>query len=142
MIAVGVENELRIRQVLLEDERIHRINDHVVATVHYERGLSDFLQVSIGIFHRSAPFLQCSYLRRSDLFIRQRIAVVLARPLPLEIFPSGCLTPLRGSKEDPKPQLVWRIVLGSKDLLCLGCKRRYPLAAPWASANEDEFSDK
>jgi hypothetical protein len=32
MIAVGVQNELRFRQVLLEDERVHRINDHVVAT--------------------------------------------------------------------------------------------------------------
>ena len=50
MIAVGIENELRIRQVLLEDERIHRINDHVVAAVYHEGGLSDFFQVSIGFF--------------------------------------------------------------------------------------------
>ena len=57
VIGVGVQNELRVRQVLLEDERVHRINDHVVAAVHYERGLSDLLQVSIGIFRRSAPFL-------------------------------------------------------------------------------------
>jgi hypothetical protein len=48
---------LRFRQVLLEDERVHRINDDVVAAVHHERGLSDLLQVSIGIFRRSAPFL-------------------------------------------------------------------------------------
>ena len=57
MIAIGVQNELRVRQVLLEDERVHRINDHVAAAVHNERGLSDLLQVSIGIFRRSAPFL-------------------------------------------------------------------------------------
>jgi hypothetical protein len=57
MIAVGVQNELRVRPVLLEDERVHRINDHVVAAFHHERGLSDLLQVSIGIFRRSAPFL-------------------------------------------------------------------------------------
>ena len=50
-----VQNELRIRQVLLEDERIHRINDHVIAAVHHERGLRDLVQVSIGIFRRRAP---------------------------------------------------------------------------------------
>ena len=65
MIPVGVQNELRVRQVLLEDERIRRINDHVVAAVHHKRGLRDLLQVSIGIFRRGALFLQCSYLRRS-----------------------------------------------------------------------------
>jgi hypothetical protein len=57
MIAVGVQNELCVRQVLLEDERVHRINDHVVAAVHHERGLSDLLQVSIGIFRPSATLL-------------------------------------------------------------------------------------
>ena len=50
MIAVGVQNELRVRQVLLEDERVHCINDHVVAAVHHERGLSDLLQVKCAAF--------------------------------------------------------------------------------------------
>src|SRR5882762_11508563 len=49
MIAVGIQNELRVGQVLLEDERVHRIDEHVVASVHHERRLSDLLQVSIGI---------------------------------------------------------------------------------------------
>ena len=34
--------------------------------------------------------------------------------------PTRRLTSLRWSKEDPKPELIGRIVLGSKDLLCLG----------------------
>src|SRR5258708_16083126 len=55
MIAVGVQNELRVRQVLLEEERVHRIDDYVVAAVHYERGLSDVLQVSIGGSFAGAP---------------------------------------------------------------------------------------
>src|SRR6266404_7042243 len=50
MIAVGVQNELRVRQVLLQDERVRRIDEHVVAAVHHERRLSDLLQVSKGIF--------------------------------------------------------------------------------------------
>jgi hypothetical protein len=33
-------------------------------------------------------------------------------------------------------------VLGSKDFLCLGRKRRHPLATSWARTHEDEFSDK
>src|ERR1700726_342603 len=57
MIAVGVQNELRVRQVLLQDERVHRIDEHVVAAVHHECRLSDLLQVSKGIFRRGAPFL-------------------------------------------------------------------------------------
>ena len=35
MIAVGVQNELRVRQVLLKDERVHGIDEHVVAAVHH-----------------------------------------------------------------------------------------------------------
>ena len=58
MIAVGVQNKLRIWEVLLKDEGVHRVNEHVVAAVHNERGLSDLLQVSKGIiFLGSAPFL-------------------------------------------------------------------------------------
>jgi hypothetical protein len=57
MIAVWVQNELRVQQVLLEDERVHRINDQVVAAIYHERGLSDLLQVSIGIFRPSATLL-------------------------------------------------------------------------------------
>src|SRR6267142_368942 len=58
MIAVGVQNELRVRQVLLQDERVNRIDEHVVAAVHHQRRLSDLLQVNIAIFRLSAPFLQ------------------------------------------------------------------------------------
>jgi hypothetical protein len=63
MIAVGVQNELRVRQVLLKDERVHCINDYVVAAVHHERGLSDFLQVRIGIFRivRSCALCRSRY---------------------------------------------------------------------------------
>ena len=56
MIAVGVENELCVWQVLLEDERVDCINDYVIAAVCHERGLNDLLQISIGIFRGSAPF--------------------------------------------------------------------------------------
>jgi len=60
MITVGVQDELRVQQVLLQYERVHRIDEHVVAAVDHECRLSDLLQVGVGIFRRSAPFLQCS----------------------------------------------------------------------------------
>jgi hypothetical protein len=30
VIGVGVEDELGVRQVLLQDERVHRVDDHVL----------------------------------------------------------------------------------------------------------------
>ena len=88
MIPVGVQNELRVEQVLLEDKGIYRINDHVVAAVHHESGLSDLLQVLKGVFRWSTPFGYCSHLCGSDLFVWQGIAIILPPPLPLEILPS------------------------------------------------------
>jgi hypothetical protein len=44
VIRVRIEDQLSIREILLEDERVHSMNDHVVAAVHHERGLSDLLQ--------------------------------------------------------------------------------------------------
>ncbi len=41
MIAVGIQNELRVRQVLLEDERINRIDEHVVAARRSPQDPSD-----------------------------------------------------------------------------------------------------
>ena len=48
MIAVRVQNELGVGQVLLEDIRIYCIDDYVIAAVHNERGLGDPFQISIG----------------------------------------------------------------------------------------------
>jgi hypothetical protein len=41
VVGVGVENELRVWNVLLQDERIHRVDDHVAATVDDECRLSE-----------------------------------------------------------------------------------------------------
>ena len=45
VIGVG-DNELRVRQVLLQDERVHRVDDHVVAAVDDQRRLLDELSDS------------------------------------------------------------------------------------------------
>src|SRR5437879_12224162 len=44
VIGVGVDDELRVRDVLLHDEGVHRGHDYVVTAVHDERWLLDRLQ--------------------------------------------------------------------------------------------------
>jgi len=46
-----------------------------------------------------------------------------------------------GHRLDTKPHLVWRIVLGSKNPLCLGVSG-YPIAGPWTDANEEEAAQE
>ena len=45
MIGVGEEDELGIRKVLLQDERVYGVDDHVIAAVHDQSRLFDCLQV-------------------------------------------------------------------------------------------------
>ena len=126
-IPVGVQNELRIRQVLLEDEGITRIDDHVVAAVHHERRLRDLLSGKHRIFRRSAPFLQCRYLGRATLSVaRGSRSSLRARCRSRNFLPAAWLR--ADGVKDTKPQLVRRIVKGSEDLLRLGCERRHLLA--------------
>jgi hypothetical protein len=44
VIGIGVEDELRVREVLLQDERVHRVDDDVVAAIDDQRRLGDRLQ--------------------------------------------------------------------------------------------------
>src|ERR1700681_3127941 len=41
VIGIRVENELRVGQVLLQNKRIHGIDDHVLAAVHDQCRLAD-----------------------------------------------------------------------------------------------------
>ena len=41
VIGVGIDDQLRIRDVLLHNERVDRGHDHVVTAVHDERWLFD-----------------------------------------------------------------------------------------------------
>src|ERR1700680_2469636 len=55
MIGVGVNDQLRIRHVLLHDERVHRGYVHVVTAVHDECWLLDRLQIVVGPLLPDAP---------------------------------------------------------------------------------------
>src|ERR1700692_1810226 len=56
VIGVGVDDQLRIRHVLLHDERVHRGHDHVVTAVHAECWLLGRLQRGV------APFWWATHL--------------------------------------------------------------------------------
>jgi len=55
MIGVGVDDQLRIRHVLLHDERVHRGYVHVVTAVHDECWLLDRLQIVGGLSFDKTP---------------------------------------------------------------------------------------
>src|SRR2546427_4097785 len=55
VIGVGVDDQLRIRHVLLHDERVHRGYVHVVTAVHDECWLLDRLQIVGGPLLLDAP---------------------------------------------------------------------------------------
>src|ERR1700681_144182 len=48
VIGVGVDDQLRIRDVLLHDEGVDRGHDHVVTAVHDECWLLDRLEIVVG----------------------------------------------------------------------------------------------
>ena len=55
VVGVGVNNELRIQDILLHDEGVDRGHDHVVAAVHDECWLLDRLQIAVGPVLLDAP---------------------------------------------------------------------------------------
>src|SRR5712664_2883821 len=57
VIGVGVDDQLRIRDVLLHDERVHRRREHVVTAIHDECWLLDCLQIVVGSLSLNAPLL-------------------------------------------------------------------------------------
>jgi len=73
---VRIDAQLRVRQVLLQVERVHRVNDEVGAAVHDQRRLSDGLQIVVGPFARSAPFGDGHALRRRHFVIHFGIAIL------------------------------------------------------------------
>src|ERR1700751_3476611 len=56
VIGVGIEDKLRVRQVLLQYERVHGVDDNVPAAVHDQRRLTDRLQIFERLHPRGRPF--------------------------------------------------------------------------------------
>jgi hypothetical protein len=91
VICVGIKDELGVRQVLLQDERVHGVNDHVLAAVHDQRWLADRLEVVVRPFELNAPFAQGFELCKCHLFVGLGVPVLFAQAEPLEEVAAGRL---------------------------------------------------
>src|SRR6266436_4012052 len=79
VIGVGVDDQLRIRDVLLDDEGVDRGHDHVIAAVHDERRLLDRLQIVVGPLSLDAPLVHHFDLGGRHLVVHFGIAPLLPK---------------------------------------------------------------
>src|SRR6266436_5426506 len=84
VIGVGVDDQLRIRDVLLHDERVDRGHDHVVTAVHDEGWLLDRFQIVVRPLLLDAPLAHCCNLGGRNLVVHLGIAPLLTKMLALQ----------------------------------------------------------
>src|ERR1700686_2877689 len=77
VIGVGVDDQLRIRHVLLHDEGVDRGYVHVVTAVHDECWLLDRLQIVVGPLLLDAPLANRFNLGGRHLVVHLGIAALL-----------------------------------------------------------------
>ena len=80
---VRIDDQLRVRQVLLQDERVHRVNDQVGTAVYDQRRLSDGFQIIVRMLALRGPFGDGRSLRLRHLGIDLRIAILRTKPKAL-----------------------------------------------------------
>src|SRR4029077_10039890 len=129
VIGVGVDDHLRVRDVLLHDERVHRGHDHVVTAVHDECWLLDRLQVFVGPLLLDARLLHRFDLGGRHLVVHFGIAPNLTKVSALQKLPSRRLA-YRGRTEfDREPDMLGRIIGGAKEPPCSLGQRLHSLTA-------------
>src|SRR5258708_905612 len=87
VIGIGIEDELRVGQVALKNERIRGIDDHVMAAVDHQCRLGNLPEVVKRAPARNTPLADSCDLRRRDLFAHLRVAALLAQAEPLQECP-------------------------------------------------------
>src|SRR5207237_7021416 len=117
VIGVRVEDQLGVGDVLLEDVRVDRVDDHVVVAVDDQRRLMDRLQIVEGVCARGAPLGQCFELRRRHALVQFGIAALGAPAEAFQIGAASCLAGFGWSEENAEPQMVRRVVGGAENPL-------------------------
>src|ERR1700689_2922382 len=89
VIGVGIDDQLRVRDVLLHDERVHRGYVHVVTAVHDECWLLDRLQIVDGPLLLDAPRPNRFDLGGRHLVVHFGIAALLPTMRAFQELPSA-----------------------------------------------------
>src|SRR6202050_1477990 len=89
VIGVGIDDQLRVRDVLLHDERVHRGYVHVVPSVHDECWLLDRLQIVIGPLLLDAPLANRFDLGGRHLVVHFGIAALVPTMRAFQELPSA-----------------------------------------------------
>ena len=119
VIGVGVDDQLRIRNVLLHDERLLRGQVHVVTAVHDECWLLDRLQIVGGPLLLDAPIDDRFDLGGRHLVVHFGIAALLPTMRALQELPSRRLARRGRTEFDREPDTIGRIVgVGTKEPPC------------------------
>ena len=142
MIGIGIEDELRVGQVLLQNKRIHGIDDHVIASVDHQRRVGNLSEIVERARAGSAPLADRGDLRRCDLLAHLRVATLLAQAKPLQKRPASSLARLGRCEESSKPRLV-RVCIGRAEHgLSLGGQGRHALATSRPCPHQDQAADQ
>ncbi len=142
VIGVGVDDQLRIRDVLLHDEGVDRGHDHVITAVHDERRLLDRLQIVVGPLSLDAPLVHRFDLGGRHLVVHFGIAALLPKMRALQELPSRRLACLGRTEENREPEMLGRIIGGAEDPLCYLGQRLHSLTTARTGAHEDQLADE
>src|SRR6201998_585493 len=138
VIGVGVDDQLRVRHVLLHDERVHRGHDHVVTAVHDERSLLDRLQIVVGSLLLDAPFPHRFDLGGRHFFVHFRIAPNLTKMRALQELASRRLARRGRTEFNCEPDILGRIVGGTKEPPCSLGQQLHSLTAARTCAIDEK----
>jgi hypothetical protein len=133
---------LSVRQILLQDERVHWVDDHIPATMHDECRLGDRTKVLERPLLRRAPFGDRLHLCGRNVSVHLRIAIFVP---PSEAFQKRAtrrLARLRRCEESTEQKVIRLVIGGSQDFLRLWCERREVLAAAWTGVDQHEVPDE
>src|ERR1700687_4402796 len=142
VIGVGVDDQLRIRHVLLHDERVHRGHDHVVIAVHDEGWLLDRFQIVVGSLLLDAPFPHRFDLGGRHFVVHFRIAPNLTKMRALQELASRRLARRGRTEFDREPDILGRIVGGTKEPPCSLGQQLHSLSAARTCAIDDQSANE
>src|ERR1700732_1719179 len=138
VIGVGIDDQLRVRDVLLHDEGVDRGQVHIVTAVHDECWLLERLQIVVGPLLLDAPLAYRFDLGGRHLVVHFGIAALLPKMRALQELPSRRLARCGRTEFDREPDTLGRIVgVGTKEPPCSLGYQLHSLTAARTCAIDD-----